>query len=237
MRMGIVTVDGCFTSGIVALVDVLRTAEAVRADVDPRIPPLHVELVGPAQRVTGSTGLPLTTTRSLAELNGLDVVIVGALGTMNTADTVDAVRSRVGRAVRRALEELDHEHVALAAACSGTFPLAEAGLLDHGRATTSWWLGPVFRTRYPRVELDLDAMVVTDTRATTAGAAFAHVDLALTLLRRSSPALAAHVAPGGRPASVAGRLPGAGPPGAPRRGRARLRAPRPRASPGAPARG
>ena len=42
----------------------------------------------------------------------------------------------------------------------------------------------------PGVDLDLDAMVVTDERAVTAGAAFAHIDLALTLVRRSSAELA-----------------------------------------------
>jgi transcriptional regulator GlxA family with amidase domain len=44
------------------------------------------------------------------------------------------------------------------------------------------------------VVLDLDTMVVADAGVVTAGAAFAHIDLALALVRRVSPGLAEHVA-------------------------------------------
>jgi len=51
-----------------------------------------------------------------------------------------------------------------------------------------------FRSRYPSVVLDLDTMVAADAGVVTAGAAFAHIDLALALVRRVSPGLAEHVA-------------------------------------------
>jgi hypothetical protein len=82
----------------------------------------------------------------------------------------------------------------IASACAGTFLLAETGILDELRATTTWWLAPVFRARYPAVHLDDSQMVITPDRVTTAGAAFGHVDLALSIVRASSPALADMVA-------------------------------------------
>jgi len=70
------------------------------------------------------------------------------------------------------------------ASCYGTFTLAESGLLDGRRATTSWWLQAAFRQRYPRVVLDADRALTDDGWLLTAGAMTAHTDLSLHVLRR-----------------------------------------------------
>jgi transcriptional regulator GlxA family with amidase domain len=77
-----------------------------------------------------------------------------------------------------------------ATACVGTFVLAEAALLDGEEATTTWWLSPLFRQRYPRVRLDESRIIVQSNAVVTAGAALSHLDLALALIRRASPELA-----------------------------------------------
>ncbi len=79
----------------------------------------------------------------------------------------------------------------MTAACIGTFVMAESGLLDDQHATTTWWLAPLFRKRYPDVRLDESNMIVKSGRFVTAGAALSHVDLALWLVRSVSPQLAA----------------------------------------------
>lgn len=81
-----------------------------------------------------------------------------------------------------------------AAACVGTFVLAESGLLDGQAATTTWWLAPFFRQRYPEVRLEDARMLVKSGAYVTAGAALGHVDLALWLVRQASPELAGLVA-------------------------------------------
>jgi transcriptional regulator GlxA family with amidase domain len=68
--------------------------------------------------------------------------------------------------------------------------LAESGLLNQQRATTTWWLAPMFRERYPQVLLDESNMVVKSGNVVTAGAALGHMDLALWLIRGVSPELA-----------------------------------------------
>jgi len=78
----------------------------------------------------------------------------------------------------------------MTAACIGTFVMAESGLLDNQRATTTWWLAPLFRQRYPTVSIDESNMLVKSGRFVTAGAALSHMDLALWIIRGASPKLA-----------------------------------------------
>jgi transcriptional regulator GlxA family with amidase domain len=72
--------------------------------------------------------------------------------------------------------------------------LAESGLLAGCEATTTWWLSPVFRQRYPDVRLNAHRIVVPSGSMVTAGAALSHLDLALWLIRNNSPELASLVA-------------------------------------------
>ena len=73
---------------------------------------------------------------------------------------------------------------------NAAFVLAESGLLEGHRATTTWWLAPLFRKRYPGVLLDESSMIVRSGPFVTAGAALSHVDLTLRLVRGISPQLA-----------------------------------------------
>jgi transcriptional regulator GlxA family with amidase domain len=72
----------------------------------------------------------------------------------------------------------------IAASCSATFVLAASGLLSGRAATTTWWLAPLFARRFPDVTVHTDRMVVDSGEVLTAGAAFAHTDLLLTLVAR-----------------------------------------------------
>lgn len=62
--------------------------------------------------------------------------------------------------------------------------LAESGLLDGRRATTSWWFQRDFVRRYPLVCLDAEKALVDDGTVITAGAMTAHAELTLQVLRR-----------------------------------------------------
>jgi len=194
MRVGLLVADGCFGSGLAALVDILGTAELLRPEVDPSIPAIETVVAGTRRQVRTSARMVVTTERGLRDLDDLDVVVVPALGTLSGPATEAALDGTAGRALVRAIRGIDPGTTRFAAACTGVFTLAQAGLADGHRATTTWFLAPTFRRRFPAVALDLDSMVVIDRRIVTAGAAFAHIDLALSLVREVSAELAQRVA-------------------------------------------
>jgi len=194
MRIGLIAIDGCFGSAVASVIDIVRVADGARGDVDPRIDPIELAILGPKRTVTTTASMTLSVDHPLSESAEFDVVVVPALGTLTAAATNDALQSRDVRSVIASLGRLDEATTRIAAACTGVFAVAETGRMDHRRATTSWFLGPEFLKRYPTVALDLDTMVVVDGNLVTAGAAFAHIDLALSLVRSISPDLAQHVA-------------------------------------------
>lgn len=174
------------------MVDILTTADAFRAEIDPAIPPITVTTMATTPTVVTNAGWSIPVDTSLDRVAEADTVIIPALGALSASDVLEALADPQVKAVIEAVSTVEPQMVA--AACSGTFPLAEAGLLDGRTATTSWWLGAAFRSRYRKVRLDMDRMVVADDSILTAGAAFAHVDLGLSLVASVSPALSELVA-------------------------------------------
>jgi transcriptional regulator GlxA family with amidase domain len=187
MDIAVLAVDGCFDSGLSSVVDVLGTANALREQISPAPPAFAVTIVGPDKQVRTGNGWSVTTTPIRSLERQPELLVMPALGVKTPAQIVDAVR---GHTTLTLIQQVRAAGCGLAGACTGTFFLAESGVLDGLAATTSWWLGPAFRSRYPKVRLDETRTLIADDRVTTAGAAFAHIDLALSIVQQHSPALA-----------------------------------------------
>jgi transcriptional regulator GlxA family with amidase domain len=189
MLIDILALDGVFDTGLAAVQDTFAIAAGLGREQRGLSAPVLTRVVGVRRGVTTANGLKVPTQMASA-LSRPDVIVVPAVG----AKTPQALAGALGhRDVARAgtlLRDRQTEGVMAAAACTGTFVLAENGLLDGRKATTSWWLGPFFRARYPKVVLDDSRMVVRSNDVVTAGAALAHFDLALWLVREISPTLA-----------------------------------------------
>jgi transcriptional regulator GlxA family with amidase domain len=189
MRIDVLALDGVFDTGLAALLDVFGTANELSGGQ----PPLRVRTVGVRRRVRSALGLSVPVQPADVQ-DPPDVIVAPALGT-KTPQALEAALERADvRDAVALLRERSAQGRRLAAACTGTFMLAASGALDGRRATTTWWLAPFFRERHPQVELDETRMLLPDGDVVTAGAALAHLDLALWILRRHSPAMAGLVA-------------------------------------------
>jgi transcriptional regulator GlxA family with amidase domain len=180
-RVTVVEIEGCLASGAAISHDVMATANQISRTAG-RALPFNVTTARYGPR------------RSSDRLRKADLVIVPGLGLgAASADELDAKLK--SPACRRASDMLARSFAAgatLAAGCASTFLLAETGLLNNRRATTTWWLGPLFRKRYPMVELLTDRIVVADWPIATGGAAMAQMDLMLAIVDKFAGPKLAH---------------------------------------------
>ncbi|MFF8968862.1 helix-turn-helix domain-containing protein [Streptomyces sp. NPDC014995] len=111
------------------------------------------------------------------------------LDAVDTADTL-VVPGRPDNVVPRGDDVLDairrtHARGArVMSLCTGTFALAEAGLLDGRRATTHWMWADAFRESHPGVRLESDVLFVDEGDVLTAAGSAAALDLGLHVVRR-----------------------------------------------------
>jgi len=191
MKICLLAVDDVFDTGLAVVLDTLETA-AMLAPMERASFPVEVMVAGVRRRVRTHQGLVL----SAAPLPSRrpDVVVVPALGAKTPAGIDEALARRDVGAVCAVIQGWSKAGTQVTGACTGTFVLGAAGLLAGRSATTTWWLGPHFRARFPEAHLDESRMIVDSRGVVTAGTALAHVDLALYLVRKKSPRLASAVA-------------------------------------------
>jgi len=188
MRVHVLVLDGVFDLGLSAVLDAFQTANELREASKRPGERFDVKTVAVRRRVRTSQGL--TVPIAPRDRRAPDCVIVPAIGFKMPEPLAAALARPEIEDAGDLLRAYARRGATMAAACVGTFVLAESGLLDGHTATTTWWLAPMFRGRYPAVTLDDSSMVVPSGRIVTAGAALGHMDLALWLVRRVSPQLA-----------------------------------------------
>ncbi len=164
---------------------VLSAGLAGKRRTRPMLVPRVVSLDG--KPVISAAGRTLTVDGrfSLRGLRRGDCVVFPGMG-LATREDIDAafMRRDVSQAARL-IAKVVARGATVAASCSATFVVGASGALDHGEATTTWWLTREFSQRFPNVTLRADRMVVTSGAILTAGSAFAHADLVLSLLARA----------------------------------------------------
>jgi transcriptional regulator GlxA family with amidase domain len=147
---------------------------------------------GGGERATGS-GLPLRTGDLLAvrPRAGDTIVVAGGNDAGIEAAAADA---RLLGWLRRAARVASR----VTSVCTGAFVLAAAGLLDGRRAATHWFFCQRLAKRYPQVEVDTNAIFVTDGNLWTSAGVTTGIDMALAIVeedfgRRVADTIAAHL--------------------------------------------
>ncbi|MBB5609850.1 MULTISPECIES: GlxA family transcriptional regulator [unclassified Janthinobacterium] len=193
MRIFILALEGVFDTGLTTVFDSLSMANGLASTLGIAAETFDIRIVGVRPQVRTAMGMQVPVCE-IHDGPAPDWVVVPALNHMNAEallpvlgrdDVIDAMA---------ALRTWHNAGASVAAACTGTFVLAESGLLNGHAATTTWWLSALFRQRYPQVHLDAHRIIVPSGGALTAGAALSHLDLALCLIRNSNPELATLVA-------------------------------------------
>ncbi|MEU0582366.1 helix-turn-helix domain-containing protein [Streptomyces sp. NPDC006132] len=138
-------------------------------------PLYEVTLCAPAPDIRMNHGFfTLTGVRGLDAVAEADTLVVPGRPdnvVPRGPDVLDAIRRAHARGAR------------VMSFCTGTFALAEAGLLDGRRAATHWRWADSFRRLHPKVLLEPDVLYVDEGDVLTAAGSAAALDLGLYVWR------------------------------------------------------
>jgi transcriptional regulator GlxA family with amidase domain len=177
-RVGVLVYDGVTLLDVAGPVEVLNEANTGRQRY-------AISTVAPDDGlVRTSSGVRLAPD-GIACADRFDTVVVpGADGPPRYDPALVATVAALASTARR-----------VASICTGSFLLAEAGLLDGRAATTHWRYADTLRRRYPAVSVRPDALFVRSGTVFTSAGVSAGIDLALALVEDDhGPQLAREVA-------------------------------------------
>jgi hypothetical protein len=187
VRVDVLALDDVFDLGLSAVLDAFRTANELIELSGIPARRFDVRIIGVRKHVTTSLGFRVPVHPPTAGVP--DCVVVPAIGFKMPKPLETALGRLDVRDAAALLQRAARRGALMTAACIGTFVMAESGVLNGQRATTTWWLAPLFRKRYPQVLLEDSNMVVRSGRVVTAWAALGHMDLGLWIIRSVSPRL------------------------------------------------
>jgi AraC family transcriptional activator FtrA len=126
-----------------------------------------------AVRATG--GIAVSVPYTLRALDRADTIVIP--GWRDAHETPPAtLLDRLRKAYERGAR--------LCSICSGVFVLAAAGILDGKRATTHWRYADLLAQRYPRIQVEPDALYVDEGQVLTSAGSAAGLDMLIHLVRK-----------------------------------------------------
>ncbi|OWV29727.1 GlxA family transcriptional regulator [Halomonas campaniensis] len=182
-QAAILTLDNCYASTVAGFADILKVANShLRLEKAPVSELFDWDFVSMSgEPAIASNGMALHT-HKLDLSKRYDLVFVPSIyyGGHRLFDSFLDLQSN-------ACEWLTTQWSSgawVAANCTGTFILAQTGLLNGRSATTTWWLEKHFRGKFPGVNLQLQPVLTEEDRLICAGASASYLVQTVRVIER-----------------------------------------------------
>lgn len=184
--------DGVMASGVNGPIDVFAVANALWANQNRDSQRIQALFSWRVESIDG---------KHVRTASGQTLHVDGAIDTTSDADAVIVLGPFVGGGAAKFVQKFEQllpvlqpllaatrsQHLrgaTVCSVCSGSFLLAEAGLLGGRVATTHWCLAAAFRERFPLVNLRADEVLTEQGGVMCSGAVTSYFNLALRLVER-----------------------------------------------------
>jgi len=172
--------EGCLSSGITTLIDAFSIANLWYASMtEKRVSALFdTEIITTSGNPVVAYGnIRFEADCGIRDVKKTDCIIISP-HIPNTCPLPDGMSE-----LSEWLIEQKKRDITIASVCTGSFILAETGLLDGRKATTNWQYARLFQKMYPQVKLHPEYMMTEDSGVICTGAATAVHNLAIHLIK------------------------------------------------------
>lgn len=186
IELAIFAFDGCFGTSVTGPIDIFNIANIHQRVCQQNAGnPLFSWKVysQDGKPVRTSTGIHLSVHGDYSQAGNPAICFFPGIDHAYGSEVMSKVHDLRG-SVGKLLKQHHDMGATLASVCSGSFLLADSGLLDNREATTSWWLAHHFNAAYPQVNLQLEKIVTQDNNIFCSGAVTAYMHLCIALIEK-----------------------------------------------------
>ncbi|MGF1716672.1 helix-turn-helix domain-containing protein [Photobacterium chitinilyticum] len=143
LRITVLLSEGMPTTAVTGPIEMLTIASSLAGIPLPEVS--YVSSAGKTVQALG--GVTLTCNQDWQEVDQCDILLLGAYG--NPEHKTFVLPNEMNQWLRKLIRQCSFVY----SLCTGSFLLAELGLLNRKSATTHWVYADLFRERYPEVQL------------------------------------------------------------------------------------
>ncbi len=180
MDVTVLAFNNCLTSSVIGILDVFEICNNFwKSQKQTELNYFNVKLATvDGEPVNSFISIPIYPSDSAATIKSSDLIII------------PPVMSEINHAISENVSlfpwliDLHSRGSIVASICTGIFFLGESGLLDGKKATTNPLVASFLEERYPKVELDLNQILIDEGDIITSGPTYAFLDLMIYLVEK-----------------------------------------------------